>query len=134
MDGSPSDSLNLFTDVGSPPTMGAEDSISLHVSMITSLVDIIGWLLNETYLIITSRNCTYLFFCDWNFRSYRPLVNFVILDSSEWKLLKQLTVVSVNKMRKKNDHTVVTVKKFNRKIVERGKIYFRVMCFLNVDE
>ena len=30
MDGSPSDSLNLFTDVGSPPTMGAEDSISLH--------------------------------------------------------------------------------------------------------
>jgi len=42
MDGSPPDSLNLFTDVGSPPTMSAEDSISLHVSMITSLVDIIG--------------------------------------------------------------------------------------------
>lgn len=38
MDGSPSDSPNVFTDVGSPPTMGIEDSISLHVSIITFLV------------------------------------------------------------------------------------------------
>jgi len=42
MDGSPSDCPNLFTDVGSPPTMGIEDSISLHVSIITSLVIKIG--------------------------------------------------------------------------------------------
>lgn len=30
MDGSPSDSPNLFTDIGSPPTKG-EDTISIHV-------------------------------------------------------------------------------------------------------
>ena len=31
MDGSPSDSPNLFSDVGSPPTREKEDSLSLHV-------------------------------------------------------------------------------------------------------
>lgn len=38
MDASPSDSPNLFTDVGSPPSREKEDTISIHVSPIKIII------------------------------------------------------------------------------------------------